>query len=143
MKVNLKDGWELDCIVLRKDGEKVTFKYDPLEDKLVKIVEVKEEELKELFLCNHLSNETIKSSNKPSVDITVKTFQKVKTEKAAPEVNNNKPKELTQKDLEKIKQIKQLWMNKDMTGKQIAERVGVKQSMVYFWKYHTPKELVM
>jgi len=45
MKIKLKDNWELDCIVLRKNGEKVTFKYDPINDKLFKIVEVKEEEL--------------------------------------------------------------------------------------------------
>jgi hypothetical protein len=67
MKIKLKDNWELDYIVLRKNGEKVTFKYDPIDDKLVKIVEVKEEELKNLFL--NVETPVKDSSSKPSVEL--------------------------------------------------------------------------
>ena len=52
----------------------------------------------------------------------------------------NNPGELTSKDLEQIKQIKQLWMDKKLSGKEIAERVGININKVYYWRKNTPKE---
>jgi hypothetical protein len=117
MKIKLKDDWELDCIVLKRNGEKVTFKYDSLEDKLIKIVEVKEEELKELFL-NH-------SSNKPSI-LT----------------KNKKPmsKDNHKLTIEQIKEIKQLAENK-WTNKNIALRLGISPQLVNYWRVHTPRDI--
>jgi DNA-binding transcriptional regulator YiaG len=136
MKIKLKDNWELDCIILKKNGEKITYKYDSIEDKLIKIVEVKEEELKEL-LTNSSPDELIKpkSSNKPS-SMSKDTLKSSKDNiKKSVIIKGHKV------SLDKIKHIKLLAETTNLTNKEIANKVGVSPQLINYWRHNTPKDI--
>jgi hypothetical protein len=133
MKIKLKDGWELDCIILKKNGEKVIYQYDDIEDILVKIVEVKEEELKELFSSSASPDVVLRESpNKPS-SLTSR-LSKDELKKHI-HIKNHKV------SLDQIKKIKAM-IEEGMTDKDIAKFLDISPQLVHYWRKNTPKELV-
>lgn len=138
MKVKLKEGWELDCLVLRKNGEKITFKYDELTNSLLKIIEVKEEELKELFDIKKISPIC---ESKPMKDSSDKSsgcdnpFRPVN-----PKIIHIMPKNKPKISLETIKKIK-IMSEAGKDNKAIAEYFHISPQLVNYWRKNTPKGL--
>lgn len=97
-------------------------------------------ELKELLIGLAPQSLPVSSSNKPKTKLRVNLSDNLDHPKPMKKYHKEAKPNNQKITLEQIKEIKAL-AESGMDNKRIAERLGIKPSLIPYWRKNTPKEL--